>query len=95
MRYAYYNPIRAGIVKRAADYRWCWIKTFDEGTVPEALLLRRIAQIGAGKVFGSQAFVSEKAGALGHCFKARSVAAHPVDEIGYSTHGWRLAKAAV
>ena len=27
MRYAYYNPIRAGIVTRAADYRWCWIKT--------------------------------------------------------------------
>ena len=100
MRYAYYNPIRAGIVKRAADYRWCWIKSFDEGavpafvtgTVPEGMLLRRIAQIGAGKVFGSMAFVSEKACTLGHCFKTRSVAAHPVGEIGYSTHGWRLAK---
>ena len=34
MRYAYYNPIRAGIVRRAADYRWCWIKTFEAGSVP-------------------------------------------------------------
>ena len=32
MRYAYYNPIRAGIVTRAADYRWCWIKTTAAGS---------------------------------------------------------------
>ena len=94
MRYAYYNPIRAGIVHRAADYRWCWIKTFEAGSVPEGRLLTRIAQIGAGKVFGSLAFVNEKASDLGHRFKTRSVAAHPVGEIGYSTHGWRLAGAA-
>ena len=99
MRYAYYNPIRAGIVRRAADYRWCWIKTFEagsvpDGLVPDGLLLKRIAQIGAGKVFGSLAFVTEKAAGLGHRFKTRSVAAHPVGEIGYSTHGWRLAQAA-
>ena len=102
MRYAYYNPIRAGIVRRAADYRWCWIKTleagsvpaFAAGSVPDGLLLKRIAQIGAGKVFGSLAFVTEKAAGLGHRIKTRSVAAHPVGEIGYSTHGWRLAQAA-
>ncbi len=94
MRYAYYNPIRAGIVHRAADYRWCWIKTFEAGSVLEGRLLTRIAQIGAGKVFGSLAFVAEKASDLGHRFKTRSVAAHPVDEIGYSTHGWRRAGAA-
>ena len=93
MRYAYYNPIRAGIVTHAADYRWCWIKTFETGSVPEARLLTRIAQIGSGKVFGSLVFVTEKALGLGHRFKTRSVTAHPVGEIGYSTHGWRLAQA--
>ena len=66
----------------------------EVGSVPDGLLLKRIAQIGAGKVFGSLAFVTEKAAGLGHRFKTRSVAAHPVGEIGYSTHGWRLAQAA-
>ena len=47
----------------------------------------------SGKVFGSLVFVTEKALGLGHRFKTRSVTAHPVGEIGYSTHGWRLAQA--
>lgn len=29
--------------------------------------------------------------ALGDRFPARSVVAHPVGELGYSTHGWKLA----
>ena len=36
-RYVYLNPVRAGLVKYAADYPWCWIAPSDEpsaGSVP-------------------------------------------------------------
>jgi len=56
--------------------------------------MRRVAQIGAGKIFGSLAFVTATAYALGGRFRARSVVARDVGELGYATHGWRLAKAA-
>ena len=62
--------------------------------VPEERLMRRVAQIGAGKIFGSLAFVTATAFALGDRFRSRSVAAREVGELGYATHGWRLAKAA-
>ena len=97
MRYVYFNPIRAGIVTRAADYPWSWIAAFDEpfsGSVPEGRLMRRVAQIGGGKVFGSSAFVAATAFALGNLFRSRHVHAHPVEEIGFATHGWKLAKEA-
>ena len=29
-RYVYLNPVRAGLVKHAADYPWCWIAPSDE-----------------------------------------------------------------
>ena len=64
------------------------------GPVPAGWWLRRVAQIGAGKVFGSAGFVLRTAAALGPQFRSRGVGAHPVGEIGYSTHGWRLAKEA-
>ena len=63
------------------------------GTGPGAWWLRRVAQVGAGKVFGSAGFVLRTASALGDRFRARGVGAHPVGEIGFSTHGWRLATA--
>ena len=97
MRYVYLNPVRAGMVKHAADYAWSWIATSDgasAGAVPEERLMRRVAQIGAGKIFGSLAFVTATAFALGDRFRSRSVAAREVGELGYATHGWRLAKAA-
>ena len=97
MRYVYLNPVRAGMVKHAADYAWSWIATSDgtsAGSVPDGRLMRRVAQIGAGKIFGSLAFVTATAFALGDRFRARSVAAREVGELGYATHGWRLAKAA-
>ena len=62
--------------------------------VPDGRLMRRVAQIGAGKIFGSRGFVMEVAFALGDRFRSRSVTAREVGEIGYATHGWRLAKAA-
>ena len=97
MRYVYQNPVRAGIVRRAADYAWSWIATSDgtfAGSVPDGRLMRRVAQIGAGKIFGSLAFVTAAAFALGDRFRSRSVVAREVGELGYATHGWRLAKAA-
>jgi hypothetical protein len=55
--------------------------------------MRRVAQIGGGKIFGSEAFVASAAFALGDRFRSRSVTARAVGELGYATHGWRLARA--
>lgn len=98
-RYVVYNPVRAGMVARAGDYRWSWCESEEKeasfaGAVPGEWCLRRVAQVGAGKVFGSVGFVMGTAFSLGSCFRSRSVGPHPAGEIGYSTHGWRLAKAA-
>ena len=65
----------------------------DVGTGPGGWWLRRVAQVGAGKVFGSAGFVLRTASALGDRFRARGVGARPVGEIGFSTHGWKLARA--
>ena len=97
MRYVYLNPVRAGLVARAADYPWGWIAAPDApsaGPVPDGRLMRRVAQIGGGKAFGSEAFVVATALALGDLFRSRHVSARPVGEIGFATHGWRLAKEA-
>ncbi len=79
----------------AADYPWCWMANSDApfaGSVPEVRLLRRVVQIGEGKIFGSLEFVTEQAYALGDRFRSRGVVARVVEELGYATHGWRLAK---
>ncbi len=97
-RYVYLNPVRAGLVKHAADYAWCWIAQPDEpfaGSVPEGRLLRRVVQIGEGKIFGSLEFVTEQAFALGDRLRSRGATARSVEEIGYATHGWRLAGRAI
>jgi REP element-mobilizing transposase RayT len=95
-RYVVYNPVRAGIVTQAKDYQWSWSEDIDKievfaGPVPVDWCLKRVAQIGGGKVFGSAEFVMATAFALGSLFRAASVGPHLVGEIGYSTHGWRLA----
>ena len=93
MRYIYLNPVRAGIVSRAGDYAWSWIAAPDEPFAgPEGRLMRRVAQIGGGKVFGSEVFVVATAFALGDRFRSRSVPARAVEELGFATHGWKLAK---
>jgi REP element-mobilizing transposase RayT len=114
-KYVFYNPVRAGIVSRAVEYRWVYDRNMSEvggsaGSVPnggvgaagagaagavpvsEAWLMRRVAQIGAGKVFGSAAFVMRTAFGLGHLFPAKRVVARAVGEIGFATHGWKLAE---
>ena len=93
IRYVIYNPIRAGIVMQAKDYCWSWREGEDVANMVSGdWCLRRIVQIGAGKVFGDESFVMVSAFALGDRFKAGSVGAHRVEEIGWSTHGWRLAE---
>ena len=100
VKYVVYNPIRAGIVCRAGDYRWSWRENDEKGeakvgTVPEVWCLTRRAQIGEGRVYGSAAFVMRIACSLGHCFKAKAVAAHGLvglpQEAGASVLGWKLA----
>ena len=97
MRYVYLNPVRAGIVARAADYAWSWIVPAEPfaGPVPEGRLMRRVAQIGGGKVFGSEGFVAVTALALGDRFRSRRLLARAVDGLGFATHGWKLAREVV
>ena len=122
-KYVFHNPVRAGIVMRATEYRWSYDRSLSEagenfacereasgfaaspmgpvpsdgsvavGSVPKEWWMRKVAQIGAGKVFGSMAFVMQKASGLGHLFSAKRVVARAVGEIGFATHGWKLAKA--
>ena len=97
-RYVYLNPVRAGLVKRADEYAWCWIARPAErfaGSVPDAWLMRRVAQIGDGKIFGSLGFVTAAAFALGDRFRSRGAPARAVGELGFATHGWKLAGQAV
>jgi hypothetical protein len=77
---------------QAKDYCWSWREGKDAASmVLDDWCLRRVVQIGAGKVFGDESFVIEVAFSLGNRFKAGSVGAHRVEELGWSTHGWRLA----
>lgn len=100
IKYVIYNPIRAGIVRQVKDYRWSWRENDAEneafsGSVPEGWCLRRRAQIGEGRVYGSEAFVRKTAFALGECFHAKMVSAHGIVglplEAGASVLGWKIA----
>ena len=96
-RYIMMNPVRAGIVSQVKDYRWVWGAEPEEmegfaGCLPEWSVTARVAQVGAGKIFGSEAFVRKWIDGLGDKFPAARTAAHAVGSIGFSSHGWRLAK---
>ena len=93
-RYVVYNPVRAGIVAQAKDYRWSWCEEEVSSASDGDWCLRRIVQIGAGVVFGDEAFVLATAFALGNRFHSGGVGSHPADGVGWSTHGWRLASVA-
>ena len=54
--------------------------------------MRRVVQIGDGKIFGSIGFVTEMVAMLLGRFRSRRVAARAVGDFGYATHGWRLAR---
>ena len=71
------------------------VRRFDyAGCLPGWCVERKVAQVGAGKIFGSEAFVMRWIYGLGDKFSAARTAAHAVGEIGFSSHGWRLAKMA-
>ena len=103
-RYVMMNPVRAGIVSRICDYRWVWCEEETESEVfrgchpngtgchPDAGA--RVAQVGAGKLFGSEEFVRRWISELAEGFHARRVEAHRVADAGFASHGWRLAKEA-
>ena len=97
-RYIVLNPVRAGVVSKVGDYRWVWANNTSEtvvlaGCLPvvDAALTRRMAQLGEGKIYGSEAFVLRWAVGLGELFLARRIGAHAVCGMGYSSHGWRIA----
>lgn len=99
-RYVAMNPVRAGMVRMTKDYLWVWSEDSAEtgvfaGSVPVEVGMRRIAQIGGGKLFGSAEFVTRWIFGFGDKLRSRSAIAHSVGEIAYSSHGWRLAERAV
>ena len=57
----------------------------------EERLMRRVVQIGEGRIFGEYAFVVAKMTGLGDRFEGRP-AARVVRETAFATHGWRLAR---
>ena len=95
-RYILLNPVRAGIVSQAKDYRWVWQRNAAEtevfsGCLPAEWLAARVAQISEGKIYGSEEFVRRWIVGLGSKFNAARVLARAVGEIGFSSHGWRIA----
>ena len=98
-RYIELNPVRAGLAGQSSHYQWCSAADADfavAGSVPawEARLLKRVVQIGAGKLFGSLAFVENALSWAAS--RGLSPSARPRTVFGeaYATHGWKLAQAA-
>ena len=100
-KYVFYNPVRAGLVRRAADYRWGWCADDAEGdvpagAVPDGWCLGRRAQLVSGRVYGSEGFVRGWASALGSRFRAKRVGPRRMvglpAEAGSAVLGWRLAE---
>ena len=92
-RYVMMNPIRAGIVTQIKAYRWVWSETPSENEVFMGFDPKgegKVSQIGSGKIFGSLGFVRKWIDEI--AFAARRTVAHAVGDVGYSSHGWRLAK---
>ena len=95
-RYIVLNPVRAGIVGQVKDYQWVWMRKNPEtevflGCLPVGDLTKRVVQLGEGKIYGSEEFVRRWIVGLGSKFNAAHVAARAVGEIGFSSHGWRIA----
>ena len=54
--------------------------------------MRRVPQLGEGKIYGSAEFVGRWIAGLGDKFPAAHVCAREVGEIGFASHGWRIAE---
>ena len=57
-------------------------------------LMRRVPQLGEGKIYGSAEFVGRWIAGLGDKFPAAHVCVRAVGEIGFASHGWRIAEKA-
>ena len=57
-------------------------------------LMRRVPQLGEGKIYGSVEFVGRWITGLGDKFPAAHVRTRAVGEIGFASHGWRIAERA-
>ena len=57
-------------------------------------LMRRVPQLGEGKIYGSVGFVGKWITGLGDRFPSAHVCARAVGEMGFASHGWRIAKMA-
>lgn len=100
-RYVLMNPIRAGIVAQLKDYRWVLCRVDEETEVfvgfdpiEKGVVMKRVAQVASGTLFGSKAFVERWIFGFGNRFSAAMVVPHAVGEVGFSSHGWRLAQKA-
>ena len=71
--------------------QWCENVSVD---VVGSALMRRIPQLGEGKIYGSAEFVGRWIVGLGDKFPAAHVRARAVGEIGFASHGWRIAETA-
>lgn len=67
------------------------VREVFSGCLPVGELTKRVAQLGEGKIYGSEEFVRRWIVGLGSKFNAAHVAARAVGEIGFSSHGWRIA----
>ena len=86
------NEVFSGCLPVGADSgQWC--ENVGDDIVGRALM-RRVPQLGEGKIYGSAEFVGRWIASLGDKFSAAHVCARAVGEIGFASHGWRIAEKA-
>ena len=101
VRYVELNPVRARMTKQARNYAYSSAADEEltkgreglsplDGGMREEWLMRRVAQIGEGKVLGGYEFVRKIMFGLGARF-AGNPTARPVFGDVYATHGHRIA----
>ena len=109
IRYIELNAVRAGMVKRIKDYPFSSHHTAEggfagtvpaEGNVYRSEMMKRVPQIGGGKILGDLNYVQTMIGKMGKCFYAGRTFAHmvrsevtgaiPIGEAVYSSHGYKL-----
>ena len=92
VRIAAENEVFSGCLPIGADGgQWC--ENVGADVVGRALM-RRVPQLGEGKIYGSAEFVGRWIAGLGDKFSAAHVCARAVGEIGFASHGWRIAEKA-
>jgi len=104
VRYVELNPVRAGLVRHAEDYAYSSRNgaqplqnaTFAGsvprgGVVEDGRLMIRVPQVGAGKIFGSRAYVMSMIMIFSDRFASGCVTARPVMGTAFASHGQKLA----